>query len=483
MKETSPPSRSADTITPVVLTGGAGTRLWPLSREHFPKQLLPLAGDRSLFQGTIGRFADGARFDAPIVVTNENLRFVVAEQMRVLGCTPQATLLEPVARNTAPAVAAAALTAAARDPDALLLVVPSDHLIRDPDSFARAVEQARPAARAGHLVTFALKPSRAETGYGYLRLGARLGGHEQVYEVAAFTEKPGAERAREFFERGDHYWNAGMFLFTASAFLAELERWAPEVLRAVKEAVAGGKDSYDFFRLDTAAFAAAPSISIDYAVMEHTQRAATIPCDLGWTDLGAWNEMWAVAEKDAAGNALHGDAIAERARNCYVHSDDRLTAVVGVSDLIVVVTDDAVLVTDHTHAQDVKLVTDRLRRDSRTELTTHSRVYRPWGFYQSVHAGDRFQVKRLTVNPGARLSLQKHFHRAEHWVVVSGTALVTRDGETLLVRENESTYIPLGAVHRLENPGKVPLHLIEVQSGGYLGEDDIVRVEDTYGRV
>lgn len=470
-------------ITPVVLTGGAGTRLWPLSREHFPKQLLPLAGRHSLFQETLGRFSDNTRFAAPIVVTNETLRFVVAEQMRVIGCTPQGTLLEPVARNTAPAVAAAALTAAERDPDAVLLVVPSDHLIRNVDGFLEAVERAAPAARDGHLVTFALSPTRAETGYGYIRLGARLSGHEHVFDVAAFTEKPDADTARDFVERGDHYWNSGMFLFSARGFLAELERWAPEVLRAVRAAVSDGSPSHDFFRLDAAAFAAAPSISIDYAVMEHTQRAATIPCDLGWTDLGAWNEMWAVAEKDALGNVLQGDAIAERARNCYVHSEDRLTAVVGVDDLIVVVTDDAVLVTDHAHAQDVKLVTDRLKRDNRTELTTHSRVYRPWGFYQSVHAGDRFQVKRLTVNPGARLSLQKHFHRAEHWVVVSGTALVTRDDETLLVRENESTYIPLGTVHRLENPGKVPLHLIEVQSGGYLGEDDIVRVEDTYGRV
>lgn len=470
-------------ITPVVLTGGAGTRLWPLSREHFPKQLLPLAGDHSLFQQTLARFGDGARFAAPVVVTNEALRFVVAEQMRVLGCTPQGTLLEPVARNTAPAVAAAALYAIGIDPDAVLLVVPSDHLIRNVDGFLDAVERAIPAAREGSLVTFALVPTRAETGYGYIRLGSRLDGHEGVFGVAAFTEKPDADKARAFIERGDHYWNSGMFLFSARTFVAELETWAPDVLRAVKTAVAEGSPSHDFFRLDPAAFAAAPSISIDYAVMEHTQRAATIPCDLGWTDLGAWNEMWAMAEKDAHGNALRGDAITEGAHNCYVHSEDRLTAVVGVDNLIVVVTDDAVLVTDHAHAQNVKQLTDRLRRDSRAELTVHRRVYRPWGFYQSVHSGDRFQVKRLTVNPGARLSLQKHFHRAEHWVVVSGTALVTRDGETLLVRENESTFIPLGAIHRLENPGKVPLHLIEIQSGGYLGEDDIVRVEDTYGRV
>lgn len=469
-------------ITPVLLTGGAGTRLWPLSREHFPKQLLPLTADTSLFQQTVARFDDEARFAPPIVLTNETLRFIVAEQLRVLECQPQGVLLEPVARNTAPAVAAAALYAIRRSPDAVLLVVPSDHLIPDVKGFQALVDQAYPAARDGFLVTFSIQPTRPETGYGYIRRGSRLSGHDHVFSVAAFVEKPDAARARAFLAEGDYLWNSGMFMFSAQAFLAELENWAPDVLAAAKAAVAGGVADHDFFRLAEDAFASAPSISIDYAVMEHTRRAATIPCDLGWTDVGSWNEMWNVTAKDDWGNALLGDVVAEKSRNCYVRSEGKLTAVVGVENLVVVVTDDAVLVTDLAHAQDVKLVTDRLRQADRSEVSTHSRVYRPWGFYQSVHNGERFQVKRLTVNPGARLSLQKHFNRAEHWVVVNGTALVTRDGETEIVRENESTYIPLGAMHRLENPGKVPLHLIEVQSGSYLGEDDIVRVEDNYGR-
>jgi len=470
-------------ITPVLLTGGAGTRLWPMSREHFPKQLLPLTGEQSMLQETVKRFADPTRFAAPIVVTNETLRFIVAEQLRSLGTQPQGLLLEPMGRNTAPAVAAAALYAAEKDPDAVLLVVPSDHMIGDVTRFVELVEQAHAAARDGALVTFSIVPSRPETGFGYIRRGERLAGHDGLYEVAAFVEKPNRETATAFLEQGDYFWNSGMFLLSARHFLAELDNLAPDVLKAVRKAMAMGTSDNDFFRLDPDNFAAAPSISIDYAVMEHTRRAATIPCDVGWTDLGAWNEIWNVADKDEHGNALLGDVLVENSRNCYVRTDGRLTTLVGVEGLLVVVTDDAVLVTDHAHAQDVKRITDRLKKAGRTELTTHSRVYRPWGFYQSVHNGERFQVKRLTVNPGARLSLQKHFNRAEHWVVVNGTALVTRDGETQIVRENESTYIPLGSVHRLENPGKVPLHLIEVQSGSYLGEDDIVRVEDSYGRV
>ncbi|MGE5516822.1 MAG: mannose-1-phosphate guanylyltransferase/mannose-6-phosphate isomerase [Bacteroidota bacterium] len=470
-------------ITPVLLTGGAGTRLWPLSREHFPKQLLPLTGETSLFQDTVTRFTDSARFAAPIVVTNEALRFIVAEQMRVLGCAPQSVLLEPVARNTAPAVAAAALFAAQGDPDAVLLVAPSDHLIRDPEHFDALLDHAAAAARDGHLVTFAIQPSRAETGFGYIRPGGRLHGHDAVREVAAFVEKPDAATAQRFLDHGDYFWNSGMFMFSARTLVAELETWAPAVLDAVGRAVADGSADRDFFRLATESFAATPSISLDHAVMEHTKRAATIPCDLGWSDLGTWSELWAIADKDGDGNAVHGDVIVEQSRDCYVRSDGRLTALVGVQNLVVVVTDDAVLVLDRAHAQDVKRLTDRLKQAGRSELSTHSRVYRPWGFYQSVHTGERFQVKRLTVNPGAQLSLQKHFNRAEHWVVVAGTALVTRDDETVIVRENESTYIPLGAVHRLENPGKVPLHLIEIQSGSYLGEDDIVRIKDTYGRV
>ncbi|MBX9635210.1 MAG: mannose-1-phosphate guanylyltransferase/mannose-6-phosphate isomerase [Magnetospirillum sp.] len=481
MSETAISTKTA-AITPVLLTGGAGTRLWPLSREHFPKQLLPLTGEQSMLQQTAGRFTDTNRFTAPIVVTNEALRFIVAEQMRVLGCAPQGLLLEPVGRNTAPAVAAAALFAVETNPDAMLLVVPSDHVIGDVSHFLELVDAAHGAARDGALVTFSILPTRPETGYGYIRRGERLCGHVGLYEVSAFVEKPDADTAKAFLEQGNYFWNSGMFLFSARQFLAELDNWAPDILKAVKLAVAKGSTDNDFFRLDAQAFASSPSISVDYAVMEHTKHAATIPCDVGWSDVGAWNEIWNLAHKDSGGNAILGDVILEDSRNCYVRTDGRLTTLVGVENLVVVVTDDAILVTDHAHAQDIKRITERLKAAGRSELTTHSRVYRPWGFYQSVHTGDRFQVKRLTVNPGARLSLQKHFNRAEHWVVVNGTALVTRDDETRIVRENESTYIPLGAVHRLENPGKVPLHLIEVQSGSYLGEDDIIRVEDAYGR-
>jgi mannose-1-phosphate guanylyltransferase/mannose-1-phosphate guanylyltransferase/mannose-6-phosphate isomerase len=470
-------------ITPVILSGGAGTRLWPLSREQFPKQLLPLAGQRSMIQETLLRFADPKHFAAPIVVTNEETRFTVAEQLRSIALAAAALVLEPVGRNTAPAVTAAALLAFESDPDAILLVVPSDHVIGDVQGFLAEVARALPAARDdGRLVTFSILPTRPETGYGYIRQGAPLPGHPLVHAVGAFVEKPDEERARGFLTAGDYFWNSGMFLFTAASFLAEIERHAPEVLRAVRAAVAGRTVDLDFTRLEAAAFAASPGISIDYAVMEKTARAATVPCDIGWTDVGAWQELWRIAEKDAAGNALLGDVVAEQSRNCYVRSEGPLTAVVGVEDLVVVVTGDAVLVTRQDRTQDVKLIVDRLRQEGRSELTLPERVHRPWGYYQTIHQGDRFQVKRLTIKPGGKLSLQKHYHRAEHWVVVNGTALVTRGEETVLFHENESVYIPLGSLHRLENPGKVPLCLIEVQSGAYLGEDDIVRVEDTYGR-
>jgi len=468
-------------ITPVVLSGGAGTRLWPLSREQFPKQLLPLAGVQSMIQETLLRFNDPARFSAPIVVTNEETRFTVGEQMRAIKMEQGAIVLEPVARNTAPAVTAAALLALESDPDAVLLVVPSDHVIGDVAGFLAQIETALGAARDA-LVTFSILPTRAETGYGYIRRGQPLESSPGVFSVSAFVEKPDEERARGFLAAGDYFWNSGMFLFSAKHFLDEIERHAPEVLTAVRAAVADRATDLDFIRLDATAFAASPSISIDYAVMEHTTRAATVPCDIGWTDVGAWSELWRIAEKDADGNVLQGDVIVERSSNCYVRSEGTLTTAVGVEDLVIVVTDDAVMVTRRDRAQDVKLIVDRLRRDQRRELTAHDRVHRPWGYYQTIQVGERFQVKRLTINPGGKLSLQKHYHRAEHWVVVNGTALVTRGEDSLLLHENESVYLPLGCLHRLENPGKIPLCLIEVQSGGYLGEDDIVRLEDTYGR-
>lgn len=470
-------------IHPVILSGGSGTRLWPMSREHYPKQLLPLCSERSMLQETALRVRDPARFAAPLLVCNQEHRFIIAEQVRQSGLTPQAIMLEPVARNTAAAAAVAALTLAETDPNALLLLLPADHLIRDQDAFLAAVDAAAAVAAAGCLVTFGIVPHTPETGYGYIRRGDAIDGHDGVFTVAAFVEKPTRERAEEFLADGTHLWNSGMFLFPAKLFLSELERFEPTVLAAVRAALAAGSRDLDFFRLDKDAFAASPSTSIDYAVMERTEQAAVMAADMGWTDVGAWSALWDVGTKDPDGNVCLGDVLMHDTRNSYVRSDcDALVALVGLDDTIVVATDDAILVAARDRVQDVKVLVEQLKRAGRTEPLTHRRVHRPWGFYQSIHSGDRFQVKRLTVAPGARLSLQKHFHRAEHWVVVNGTALVTRGDEEILLRENESVYIPLGAVHRLENPGKVPLNLIEVQSGSYLGEDDIVRIDDTYGR-
>ncbi len=380
-------------------------------------------------------------------------------------------------------MAAAALLAGEDAPEAVLLVVPSDHVIADAAGFCRLVDAALPAALAGHLVTFAITPSRPETGYGYIRMGEGLAGLAGVRKLAAFVEKPDAGRAAAFLAAGDYFWNSGMFLFSVGAFLAELERHAPAVLAAARGAVATRRSDLDFIRLGAEAFAAAPSISIDYAVMEKTDKAASIACDIGWTDVGAWSELWRIGAKDGQGNVLSGDVLVEESENCLVRNEQGpLTAVLGCRDLMVVATGDAVLVAHKDATQDIKLIVDRLRRDQRSQLTMPEQVHRPWGYYQTIHAGQRFQVKRLTIKPGGKLSLQKHYHRAEHWVVVEGTALVTKGEETSLVRENESIYIPLGSLHRLENPGKVPLSLIEVQSGAYRGEDDIVRLDDTYGR-
>jgi mannose-1-phosphate guanylyltransferase/mannose-1-phosphate guanylyltransferase/mannose-6-phosphate isomerase len=469
-------------IRPVVLSGGSGTRLWPMSRELHPKQLLPLAGIASMLCETLTRFADAARFARPIVMTNDALRFSVAEEVR-LSALESTIVLEPSARNTAPAIAAAALLAQEEDPDAIIMVVPSDHLIRDLPGFLAKVADALPAAVAGNLVTFALRPTRAETGFGYIRLGEAIAGTNGVYRVASFVEKPDAERARALVADGLHYWNGGMFLFSARDYWRELERHAPAVCAPVKDAVAARRVDLDFVRLDAKAFDRAPNISIDYAVMEKTDRAATVVCDIGWSDIGSWSELWEVGAKDADGNVIVGDVIVESSRDSYLRSEGPLTAILGVNKLVVVVTDDAVLIADRDRVQNVKLIVDRLRRANRPEPATHLRSYRPWGYLQSLHQGHRFQVKRLTIKPGAKISLQKHHHRAEHWVVVSGTAMVTRNAEQVMLGENESIYIPRGAVHRLENPGKVPLNVIEVQSGEYLGEDDIVRIEDSYGRV
>ena len=466
-------------MIPVILSGGSGTRLWPLSRQAYPKQFLALAGEDTMLQATWQRVAELASA-APLVVANEDHRFMVAEQLRQVGCTPAAIVLEPVGRNTAPAIAVAALQATADGTDPLLLVLPSDHVIADAAGFRAAVAAATPAAQNGKLVTFGIVPTAAETGYGYIQ--AVAGGDAPVRAVARFVEKPDAATAAQYLASGQYFWNSGMFLFQASRYLAELERHAPAMLAACRKAFAAAARDADFVRLDKAAFAACPSDSIDYAVMEKTADAAVLPIDVGWNDVGSWSALWEVAQQDGDGNAHHGDVIALDCRDTLAWGDRRLLAMIGLRDIVVVDSDDALLVAHKDHVQEVKEVVARLKAEGRSESNLHRKVYRPWGAYDSIDMGERFQVKRITVNPGAALSLQMHHHRAEHWIVVSGTAEVTRGEETLLLSENQSTYIPLGVTHRLRNPGKVPLELIEVQSGSYLGEDDIVRFEDVYGR-
>ncbi|WP_372016008.1 mannose-1-phosphate guanylyltransferase/mannose-6-phosphate isomerase [Pseudoxanthomonas sp. 10H] len=463
-------------LLPVILSGGSGTRLWPLSREAYPKQFLPLAGELTMLQATWHRVAPLAG-RAPLVVANEEHRFVAAEQLQQVGATPQAILLEPVGRNTAPAIAVAALEATRDGDDAVLLVLPSDHVINDETAFQHAVKQALPAAVAGKLVTFGIVPAGPETGYGYIKAMSGAG----VRAVERFVEKPDLATAQAYVASGEYFWNSGMFLFKASRYLAELQTFNPRILDASRRAWEQARRDLDFVRLDRDAFAAVPSDSIDYAVMEKTADAALVPLDAGWSDVGSWTALREVSRQDADGNAHHGDVIAIDCRNTYAYGE-RLVALVGLDDVIVVETPDAVLVGNGQRMQEVKEVVARIKREGRAEATWHRKVYRPWGAYDSIDNGDRFQVKRITVKPGATLSLQMHHHRAEHWIVVSGTAEVTRGDEVILLTENQSTYIPLGVTHRLKNPGKLPLELIEVQSGSYLGEDDIVRFEDTYGR-
>jgi mannose-1-phosphate guanylyltransferase / mannose-6-phosphate isomerase len=466
-------------MIPVILSGGSGSRLWPFSREAYPKQFLPLTGKSTMFQSTWGR-VQSIVSDAPIIVANEEHRFMVAEQLREAGCTPSAILLEPVGRNTAPAIAAAALQAVASGDDPILLVLPSDHVIADASAFRTAVLGAEPAARKGRLVTFGIVPTQPETGYGYIRAKASEG--DGARDVAEFVEKPDADTAARYVASGDYFWNSGMFLFRASVYLAELERQQPKMLAACRDALAKARIDADFVRLDRHAFSESPSDSIDYAVMEETSLASVLPISVGWNDVGSWSALWEVAEQDEDGNAHHGDVVAQKCRNTLAWGDGRLVAMLGLQDVVVVDTADAVLVAHRDHVQDVKSIVGALKAQGRPEPTWHRKVYRPWGSYDSIDLGERFQVKRITVKPGAQLSLQMHHHRAEHWIVVSGTGRITRGDETLILSENQSTYIPLGVKHRLENPGRVPLELIEVQSGIYLGEDDIVRFEDAYGR-
>ena len=472
-------------IHPVILSGGSGSRLWPMSRAGYPKQFLALHGDdgTTMLQATAKRVQRG-NFSNPLLVCNEEHRFILAEQLRQVDVKPDGIILEPVARNTAPAVAVAALTLGRTKTDALMLVMPSDHVILDEASFHKAVEAAAEAAAGGALVTFGITPTLPETGYGYIQRGQTWKGDvEGVYEVSRFVEKPDLKTAEQYLDSGDYAWNSGIFLFRADTYIDALERFQPEMLAAVRAALDNSQEDLNFCRLDESAFAASPSNSIDYAVMEHTDNAAVVPVDMGWSDLGAWSALWDIKEKDDQGNVATGDVLLHNTRNSYVHADHAMVAVSGLDDVIVVATDDAVLVVDRHNAQSVKDLVEQLKRDGRGEHHLHTTVHRPWGCYRGIDMGERHQVKRITVNPGAKLSLQMHYHRAEHWIVASGTALVTRGEKQFLLRENESTYIPMGETHRLENPGKVPLDIIEVQSGSYLGEDDIVRFEDGYGRV
>lgn len=469
-------------IHPVILSGGVGSRLWPLSREAYPKQFLDIAaGGQTLIQQTLGRLEGMPHLDAPIVVCNEAHRFLVAEQLRDTPPGPARIILEPVGRNTAPALAAAALEALKGSDDAMLAVFPADHLVGEPQHLRDAVVAAIEAAQEGGLVTFGVVPTRAETGYGYIEAGEPVG-DSGVRRVRQFVEKPDAATAQRYLEGGGFLWNSGMFVMRASAYLEALRRHAPGILEACEAAMAGAAQDMDFVRLEGGAFARCPADSIDYAVMERTDAALTLPLDADWSDLGSWATLMEAAERDAAGNVLLGDVMAEDSRNNYVRAESRLVATVGLEDHVVVETADSVLVAPRDEVQSVKRIVERLQAADRSEALEHRRVHRPWGSYEGLVRAPRFQVKRIIVSPGSRLSLQMHHHRAEHWIVVRGTARVTRGEEVFLLGEDQSTYIPLGTVHRLENPGMIPLELVEVQSGSYLGEDDIVRIEDHYGR-
>lgn len=466
---------TSTTIYPVILSGGSGTRLWPLSREHYPKQLLNLVGDTTLLQQTVQRLK-GMSAAPAVFVCNEEHRFLIGEQVRQIDAQAAKIILEPAGRNTCPAVTLAALTLADIAQEAIMLVMPADHVIKDEVAFREAVAAALPVAASGRLVTFGVIPTAPATGYGYIRKGAGN-------TVAEFVEKPDSATAARYVESGNYLWNSGMFLMSASAWLDELRRLAPEVLDNCTAALAGGRQDGDFYRIDREAFLGCKSDSIDYAVMEKTDRAAVVPLNAGWSDVGAWSSLWEVSEQDASGNVVRGDVCLHNTRNTLALSQHRFVAAIGLQNTVIIETQDAVLVVHRDHAQDVKRVVEQLKAQKRSEYMTHRRVHRPWGYYEGIDQGERFQVKRLCVKPGAALSLQMHHHRAEHWIVVKGTARVTRNDDVFVLTENESTYIPVGARHRLENPGTLPLEIIEVQSGGYLGEDDIVRFADIYDRV
>ncbi|MCP3868161.1 MAG: mannose-1-phosphate guanylyltransferase/mannose-6-phosphate isomerase [Gammaproteobacteria bacterium] len=483
-------------ILPVILSGGAGTRLWPLSREAYPKQFLPLAGHDSLFQATVLRL-DGVDTETSesldllpsVVVCNEAHRFLVAEQFRLLERELTGIVLEPVGRNTAPALALAALMATRGEDDPVLMVMPADHLVKDEGGFRKVVAQGAELADRGKVVTFGIVPTGPETGYGYIRKGGALSPGLDAFLLDAFVEKPDLERAEGYVASGDYLWNSGIFMMKASVWLKLLAHFRGDIADACRGAVAGGETNGDFVQVDKNVFMDCPSDSIDYAVMEKLSKvdddsaqAVVLPLDAGWSDVGAWSAIWEVSDKDGNGNTSEGDVFAHEAHGNLLVAKHRMVAAVGVDDLVIVETPDAVLVLDKSRAQEVKSVTQFLKKAKRDEHVYHRKVHRPWGSFEPIDSGTRFQVKRLTVNPGAAISLQMHHHRAEHWIVVNGTARVTRDEEILLLTENQSTYIPVGTTHRLENPGRMPLEIIEVQSGSYLGEDDIVRFEDIYNR-
>lgn len=476
-------SGAQGSIVPVVLCGGSGTRLWPLSRALHPKQLLPLAQSATMLEATVGRTASPL-FAPPLVVTGEDHRFLVREQIAPGSGRGATIILEPCARNTAPAIALAAHWLEAVDPDTLMLVMPSDHVIADEEAFRAAVEMAMPAANAGRLVTFGIEPTRPEVGYGYIEAEAGSADSPGVRRVERFVEKPDLATAEAYCASGSHFWNGGIFLFRPSAFLDELRSFAPDLASACAAAVTGAVADGDFVRPAPGPFAACPAISIDYAVMERTKKAAVVPVSIGWSDVGSWQALWEITPKDERQNILHGDVVAVDSSGSLLRSEANLTvAAVGVRDLVVVATRDAVLIVPRERSQDTRLVVEALKAAGRDRHSAHPQVHRPWGSYETTDSGDRFQTKRIIVKPGEKLSLQLHHQRSEHWIVVSGTARVTVGDEVRLLQENESTYVPAGTVHRLENPGKIPLHLIEVQCGPYLGEDDIVRLDDSYGRL
>jgi len=465
-------------MIPVVMSGGSGTRLWPLSRKHKPKQFLALFGENTMFQETLSRLDGLAELQAPIVVCNEDHRFMVADQTQELGIKKPAILLEPFGRNTAPALAIAALQAMLEGEDPVLLVLAADHVIENIPNFHQAIKTAQEYAEQGMLATFGIVPNSPNTGYGYIRADEK----NTASKVKAFVEKPDLETAKNYVNSGDYYWNSGMFMFKASTLISELEKFSPEILHSCRQALAKGQSDLDFIRLDKEAFENCPSDSIDYAVMEQTDKAIVVPLDAGWSDVGSWASLWECAEQDVDKNVLQGDVMIDDVKNSYIRSDNRLVSVLGLDDVVVVETADAVMVASKESAHNVKSIVSNLTKTKRSEAENHRLCYRPWGHYDCIDVGDRFQVKHITVNPGASLSLQMHYHRAEHWVVVTGSAKVTCDDQVILLSENQSTFIPLGKKHRLHNPGRVPLEIIEVQSGSYLGEDDIVRFDDKYQR-